>query len=158
MSLDLDGGVLTFEASPDYEMPGDADKDNTYELTVGAKDADGIRGTRDVEVKVTNENEVGTVTLSAVQPRVGVPVTASLTDIDGPVSGVMWQWSTSANIDDDIDDATSDTYTPIAADVGDILTATATYTDPQGPGHMAPGNSDNTCGGGHQEQSAGVRC
>ena len=87
------GGVLTFKASPDYEMPGDADKDNTYEVTVGATDADGIRGTKDVEVKVTNENEDGTVTLSAVQPRVGVSVTASLTDIDGPVSAVTWQWS-----------------------------------------------------------------
>ena len=32
-------GVLTFNDSPpNYEMPGDADKDNTYELTVGAKD------------------------------------------------------------------------------------------------------------------------
>ena len=93
-SLDLskvaDGSPST--TSPDYEMPGDADKDNTYELTVGAKDADGIRGTRDVEVKVTNVNEDGTVTLSAVQPRVGVSLTASLTDIDGPVSGVTWQW------------------------------------------------------------------
>ena len=78
--------MLTFKASPDYEMPGDADKDNTYEVTVGAKDDDDIRGTRDVEVKVTNVNEDGTVTLSAVQPRVGVPLTASLTDIDGPVT------------------------------------------------------------------------
>ena len=132
-------GVLTFEASPDYETPGDADKDNTYELTVGAKDVDGIRGTRDVEVKVANENEAGTVTLSAIQPRVGVPLTASLTDIDGPVSGVMWQWSTG----DNIDDATSDTYTPTADDVGVTLRATATYTDPQGPDHTAFDDSDN---------------
>ena len=35
-------------------------------MTVGAKDADEIRGTEDVEVKVTNVNEAGTVTLSAV--------------------------------------------------------------------------------------------
>ena len=37
-------------------------------------------------------DEVGTVTFSAVQPRVGVPLTASLTDIDGGVSNVTWQW------------------------------------------------------------------
>ena len=78
---------------------------------MGAKDDDGIRGTEDVEVKVTNVNEDGTVTLSAVQPRVGVPLTASLTDIDGPVTGVKWQWSIRNS---DIDDATSDTYTPVA--------------------------------------------
>ena len=107
--------VLTFKASPDYEMPGDADGDNTYEVTVGAKDADGIRGTKDIEVKVTNENEDGTVTLSAVQPRVGVPLTARLTDIDGAVSAVKWQWSVRQAAA--IDDATSDTYTPTAGNV-----------------------------------------
>ena len=76
-------GLLTFDASPNYEMPGDADGDNVYEVTVGATDNDGNRGTKDIEVKVTNLNEDGTVTMSAVQPRVGVPLTASLTDIDG---------------------------------------------------------------------------
>ena len=136
------GGVLTFNDSPNYEMPGDADKDNTYEVTVGAKDADDIRGTRDVEVKVANVNEDGTVTLSAVQPRVGVPLTASLTDIDGPVTGVMWQWNDGNTA---IEDATSDTYTPVAGDEGDTLMATATYTDPQGQGpeHTATGSSAN---------------
>ena len=55
----LTNGVLTFNDndSPNFEAPGDADEDNTYELTVGARDADGNRGTRDIEVKVTNENE-----------------------------------------------------------------------------------------------------
>ncbi len=134
----LTGGTLTFNSPPNYERSGDADKDNTYELTVGARDADGIRGTRDIEVKVTNVDEAGTVTLSAVQPRVGVAVTASLTDIDGSASGVTWQWSAGNS---DIDDATSDTYTPTADDVGDTLRATAMYTDPQGPEKTASGDS-----------------
>ena len=135
-----DDGILTFIAPPNYEMPGDADKDNTYELTVGAKDADNIRGTKDVEVKVTNINEDGMVTLSAVQPRVGVSLTASLTDIDGPVSGVKWQWTINTIA---IDDATSDTYTPVDSDLEVTLTVTATYTDPQGPEHTASGSSVN---------------
>ena len=139
VTLDLSGadsslftftdGDLTFNSPPNFEAPGDADEDNTYELTVGARDSDGNRGTEDIEVKVTNEDEAGTVTLSAVQPRVGVAVTASLMDIDGPVSGVTWQWS---NTNGPIEDATSDTYTPTAATEG-TLTAMATYTDPQGP-------------------------
>ena len=134
------GGVLTFNNPPNFEAPSDADEDNTYELTVGARDADGNRGTEDIEVKVTNVNEDGTVTLSAVQPRVGVSLTASLTDIDGPVSGVTWQWSyDSAN--SDIEDATSDTYTPTDADVGETLRATAMYTDPQGPEKTESGDS-----------------
>ena len=126
----LTNGTLTFNSPPNFEAPGDVNEDNTYELTVGAKDADGNRGTKDIEVKVTNEDEAGTVTLSAVQPRVGVAVTASLTDIDGPVSGVTWQWNDGNN---DIDEATSDTYTPTAGNVDDTLRATAMYTDPQGP-------------------------
>ena len=137
--FDLTGGALTFSAPPNFEAPGDADKNNTYELTLGARDADGNRGTRDIEVKVTNEDEDGTVTLSAVQPRVGVPVTASLTDIDGQVSGVTWQWRIGNS---DIDDATSDTYVP-ADDDSRTLTATASYTDPQGSGKTASGDSAN---------------
>ena len=33
------------------------------------------------------------VTMSQRQPRVGVPITASVTDLDGDVSNVTWQWS-----------------------------------------------------------------
>ena len=37
--------VLTFKDKPDFEMPGDANKDNVYEVTVVAADGDGNRGT-----------------------------------------------------------------------------------------------------------------
>ena len=132
--LDNNNGELTFNDPPNYEMPGDADGDNVYEVTVGATDSDGIRGVEDVEVKVTNMEEDGTVTLSRVQPRVGVPVTASVTDVDGAVSGVKWQWyNESVLTQNAIEDATSDTYTPVVVDVGRTLWARASYTDPQGP-------------------------
>ena len=76
----IEGGALTFRESPNYEMPADADGDNVYEVTVSATDFDSNRGEKSVEVKVANVNEDGVVTLSAVQPRVGVSLTASLTD------------------------------------------------------------------------------
>ena len=129
----ITGGVLTFRESPNYEMPADADGDNVYEVRVAATDADSNRGEMSVEVKVANVNEDGTVTLSAVQPRVGVSLTASLTDPDGGVSGVEWQWNNGGDNGGDIDGATSDTYTPVATDAGDTLTVTASYTDAQGP-------------------------
>ena len=67
-------------SEPDYEMPGDADGNNIYEVTVVATDATGRTGMKRVTVMVTNMDETGMVTLSTVQPRVGVELTASLTD------------------------------------------------------------------------------
>ena len=91
-------GALTFEAPPDFEMPGDANGDNVYEVTVVAADASGKRGTMDVKVTVGNVDEDGMVTLSRTQPRVGVSVKASLTDPDGSISGLTWQWYRGNNI------------------------------------------------------------
>ena len=84
---------LTFKAKPDFEAQGDANGDNVYEVTVVAADSNGNRGTRDVKVTVENEDEPGAVTLSRTQPRVGLSVKASLTDPDGSISGLTWQWS-----------------------------------------------------------------
>ena len=142
-------GALTFKAQPDYEAPGDANKDNVYEVTVVAADADGNRGTKAVKVTVTNVDEDGVVTLSRTQPRVGVSVTASLTDPDGSISGLRWQWYNGAISEDNltdnaIEDATSDTYTPVAADAannGVTLMARATYADGHGEMKVAEGEA-----------------
>ena len=131
-------GLLAFKAAPDYEMPGDANSDNVYEIMVVATDNEGETGMMSVTVKVTNINEDGNVALSSVQPRVVVAMTATLTDPDGSVSGVAWQWSrsqTAQGIFDDIEDATSATYTPVAGDADPdryYLKATASYTDGEG--------------------------
>ena len=123
--------------------------DNVYEVTVRAADADGYIGTMDVKVTVINEDEGGMVTLSKTQPRVGVAVTASVTDPDGSIFGLTWQWrivgATVATVgtgitptpDGPIAGATSDTYTPKAGDVGGILTATASYFDGESPPDIA---------------------
>ena len=77
---------------PDHEMPTDTNMDNVYEVTVRAADTDGYIGTLAVKVSVINEDEPGTVTLSKTRPRVGIAVTASVTDPDGSISGLTWQW------------------------------------------------------------------
>ena len=129
-------GELKFEEQPDYEKPGDADGNNMYEVTVRATDSDSRTGTRDVTVEVTNDDEVGTVSLSPTQHRVGVPITAKLKDTDDGVYGEMWQWSIGSNaastVAGDISGANSDTYTPKAGDIGGRLTATVTYRDAAG--------------------------
>ena len=91
--FDITGGTLTFmtDFTPNYEMPADDNMDNTYEVMVVAT-VGGMSGTRDVKVMVTNVEEPGTVTLNRIQPRAGVSVTATLTDPDGSISGLTWQW------------------------------------------------------------------
>ena len=155
-AISTPGGVLTFKEAPDFEMPGDANGDNVYEVTVVAADSDGNRGTKDVKVTVENQGENGTVTLSRTQPRVGVAVKASLTDPDGSISGLNWQWyqggslsaadlpTTECAADETgcvIDGAMSDIHTPTEGDDGKILTAVAMYTDGQGAMKTAVGQA-----------------
>ena len=82
--------VLSFRANPDYEMPGDADGDNMYEVTVRASDGT-LTADQMVMVMVTNldegpavsgpssanfaENGMGTVaTFAAEDPEGATPV------------------------------------------------------------------------------------
>ena len=59
---------------------------------------------------------------------------------------MTWSWARSTNGTPDwttINGETSDTYTPVAGDVGDYLQATAFYTDGAGPGKSAQAISAN---------------
>ena len=116
-------------STPDYESPGDANRDNDYELTVVVSDGKGNNDEHEVTVSVTNFAEDGTVELSTLQPRVGVALTAELDDPDGSITGLMWAWTRSGTDFDDDDRPTSATYTPVADDIDATLTATATYKD-----------------------------
>ena len=140
-------GALTFKEAPNYEMPADAGANNEYNVTVVATDdATGVgnkmTATRAVTIMVTNVEEDGTVTLSAQQPKIGVPLTASVTDLDGPTTDVTWKWErdddrvdgeNENNTDEEIvAGATSATYTPTSDDAERYLRAIAMYTDPEG--------------------------
>ncbi len=115
-------------------------------LTAKASNADDAPSvTSDVggasEVTVATDR-MGVVTLSSMSPMVGAAITASLTDPDSPdgVTGATWQWSKSMTMGSgymNIDGATSAMYTPVAADVGYYLMATAMYTDTGGSGKTA---------------------
>ena len=95
--VDADFGQLSFKKAPDYEKPIDADMDNVYMVTVVVTDS-GVDGknkmtaTRDVVIEVTNVDEHGSVTYSSVQPLIGVPFTATLSDPDGMATDIKWQW------------------------------------------------------------------
>ena len=57
-TIDPATGVLTFRAAPDYEDPGDGNKDNVYQLTVTATDASNNTASQTIAVTVLDVDEV----------------------------------------------------------------------------------------------------
>ena len=111
----INGGVLKFKKSPDYEDPKDeevaadnnavgdefegttpgplAAGDNNYEIVVRAIETRRLSDTgpaqttsQRVTVRVTNVDEPGVVTINWLQPEIGVPITATLEDPDSPTT------------------------------------------------------------------------
>ena len=87
--------TLAFRTGPDFEKPGDKNKDNVYEVTIVVTDSTGNTDELDVTVKVinsTDDNKPGTVKFSNRQPEVATALTATFKDEDIPTREVMWQW------------------------------------------------------------------
>ena len=123
-----------------------------YMVSVSVRDGKDTRGSADsanddtimVTVVVTDQEEPGTVTLSALRPRVGIPLTAVLTDPDGGVTDVGWVWERSEDRTNwtAISDATSTAYTPSTEDEGHYLRVTASYADRRGGSKTAYAEPD----------------
>ena len=82
---------LEFIDKPDFENPGDSNRDNIYEVTVVASDGE-EQATRAVTAKITDRDEAGVITLSNENPVAGKALTATLKDSDGDVINDKWQW------------------------------------------------------------------
>ena len=95
----------------------------------------------DDKLRVSLETDnVGSVLLYPIQHRVGVEITATLTDDDGGISNKSWQWSSAGSATgtfSDISGAASAAYTPVSGDVDRYLKATVSYEDANGPGRSA---------------------
>ena len=117
--------------SLDFENSVDNNTDNVYIIEVVADDGHGAMVHWDVEITVTDVDEPPIVELSTSNPRVGVVVTATLTDPNGIPTNESWQWQRADDPSSpawvDISGATSATYTVVAADLGKVLRATVSY-------------------------------
>ena len=136
-------GQLTFRSTPNFESPADSDRDNIYEITVSARSGS-VQDEVGVTVEVVNVDEEGNVALSPQRGTVGSRMTATLTDPDGDISGIDWEWERSmdGNVGwRGIPGATSNSYTSEADDAGHYLRAVAYYTDGQGAGKSASGRT-----------------
>ncbi len=140
--IDTDG-VLTFGAgaAPNFEELGE---DHPYEVNVIASDGS-LSAVLTVSVTVTNVEEDGAVflNLNSTAPTVATNLTATLTDPDGGITAVEWQWQRGDEESDEWKDieplgATASapyavgTYRVVAADIGYQLRAKVSYQDGHG--------------------------
>ena len=133
-------GVLTFKSPPDYEAA------DSHTVTVQASDETTDPATQALTVTINNLDEAGRLTLSSEQPQVDAALTATLSDPDG-ASDIIWLWERSSNRSTwtEIDDETSNSYTPETGDISNYLRVRVTYTD----GHGEP-DSKSFQRDGHQ--------
>ena len=88
-----DGGVLSFAAEPDFDIKGDHNRDNTYEVTVRAtEEDDGDRQTRELTGRLAV-----TVTLSDFPEPPEIDGPASITDYpeNSPATRVVGRYTKS---------------------------------------------------------------
>ena len=135
--IDASSGQLLTNAPLDYEAK--AGYSVIVAVSDGKSSSGGASNSNDdyitVTINVENVDEPGTVALSSHQPQVAVALTATLTDPDGGLDGVVWLWERSADQADwiEIDGAVSDVYTPAIGDLSSYLRVTASYEDGHGP-------------------------
>ena len=155
-SIDTPPGVLRFDIDPvaprafaelpDFEAPKDSDTNGSYQLSLRARVGTETSSLLSVTVTVSDEDEDGAVSLSAKRPRLGSALIATLSDPDDVTAATTsWVWERSAGRNKwaAIDGATSARYTPVAADAGEYLRVTATYTDDHGAGQAAQAVTPN---------------
>ena len=135
-SIDTSTGQLLTEASLDHETK------SSYAVTVSVsdgKDEDGdadtaVDATIAITISVVNVDEPGTVTLSPNPPRVGIPVTATLTDPDGAISGQssIWVRYRDQRNRTVLPGINGLSYTPVEQDVGHYFEVFIIYRDGHG--------------------------
>lgn len=133
--IDPGSGQIRVKAAAGLDFESAAKKTST--VTVSATDSTKLTDTITVTITLRNVDEAGTVTFSSSVPVVGAALTATLADLDGDLSDVVWTWArsdTRTGAFTDISGASLSSYTPVDSDGGKWLRATASYSDGHGPG------------------------
>ena len=89
--IDTSSGQLQTKAALDHEAKPE------YSVTVIATDASSLMAELEVTITIGNVEEEGSVALFPAQPRVGTVLRATLSDQDGELRSVNWQWERSSD-------------------------------------------------------------
>ena len=136
----------------------DYERQNEYSATLRVRDGRNLDGSASLEdlssetsddsmvvtVKLNNVDEGGRVNLTSYSPRLEQYLEAELSDPDGGIGNLTWQWSRSTSLSgtyEHISGADSSIYDVRDNDVGYYLKATASYGDAQGTGKSAQRNT-----------------
>lgn len=121
-AIDAQTGALSFLKTPNFELPGDADGNNVYQVTVGA--TDGVASvTKAISVGVTDVDESGNV--SHVFAGTAAPAAIETGDTTDYELGMRFQANASGYV-------TELRYYRGAADAGDTDTRTLTLWSASG--------------------------
>ena len=135
--------------STSYTPTAPEDEGKLLQVTVTYSDGTGS-GRSATSAPTERVDQRGAVTLSTSVPDVGIEVTATLSDADGGVVGVIWQWQSSAGTGTpswgDISDADEANYMPVAADEGKLLRTMVIYDDAIGSARSAVSASTQKVG------------
>ena len=95
-NIDATTGEVTFNAAPDFELPGDANGDNDYEFQVTVTDSGGLTDSQDLTITVTDvaENTAPTITssdlVSVLENQTSVIDVNSTDDLDSEGAGLVY--------------------------------------------------------------------
>ncbi|WP_143821023.1 cadherin domain-containing protein, partial [Motiliproteus sp. MSK22-1] len=89
-SIDTNSGVLTFAATPNFELPTDADTNNDYVVEVTASDGKGGTDTQTLTVSVTDVNDAPVLTsdtsLTVSEGNLPVTTLVATDDENNPIT------------------------------------------------------------------------
>ena len=141
-ALDASSGEITVKSDATIDHESKA----SYSVRITATDPSTGTSAITVTINVIDVDEQGTVALSQATPAVNRPLTATLTDPDGGVTGATWIWAWSTTRTGSfttISGASAPTYTPASGDLGRFLKASVSYTDSFDSGKSADITSTN---------------
>ena len=88
-SIDSVSGQVTFTVAPDYELPGDTDLNNQYNVDVRAMDPSGLSDTQSITVLVTDTNEAPVISSGTTFSVVENGATVTTVAASDPEGGVL---------------------------------------------------------------------